>query len=89
MVIFQSKPLDIIEQVVDEKKKFANKYRPLHTNKNDDDKYVIIFVNGEDDPHNSEEVKQIQQKTEKLDELNKKLHDNSITFEELKELMRG
>lgn len=78
------------EEASAEKKRLAveEKYVVIHTDYIDD-KFVVTFVNGDDSPANSEESKQRQQKMIRLGELNKKLQDNSINFDELKELMRG
>jgi hypothetical protein len=71
-------------------KKEMNKqgFRSLHTD-HINNKIVVTFVKGTDDPHNSEESKALQIKSNEIKKLRSKLQDNSINFEELKELMRS
>lgn len=79
---------DTIEKSKIEKKKRAGKWRPLHTDFVND-KYTVTFVNGTDDPDNSEQAIQGRIKFIAQKELRKKLYDNTINFEELKKYLRG
>ncbi len=76
-----------IEEANVEKKNRHGEWYSLHTDFIDE-KIRVTFVNGTDDPANSEEQAQINLTFQRLKELSLKLQDNTITFEELKELMR-
>jgi len=71
-----------------EKKKRAGIWRPLHTDLIDN-KWKVTFVNGDDDPSNSEKSLQNTVKLARKQELQIKLDDDTITFSELKEYLRG
>ena len=75
------------EEVNAEKKKLAVEYRSLYTDYVDG-KFVITFVNGTDDPANSEESKLQYTKFNRQKKLNKKLKDSSLNIEEINEYMR-
>tara|TARA_R110000751_G_C13573120_1_gene458870 strand:+ start:377 stop:655 length:279 start_codon:yes stop_codon:yes gene_type:complete len=76
------------EEAKIDKRKRRGVWRPLETI-TVDNKIKVTFVNGIDDPDNSDEYKQKQIKFKRKKTLNSKLQDDSITFNELKELMRG
>lgn len=69
-----------------EKKKRRGKWYSLHNNRING-KIIVIFVNGKDDPNNSNEQKELDKKSEKLQELLTKLKNNTITDDEKLELM--
>ena len=77
---------DTLEQVQEESKKRIGVYRSLHTDFIDG-RFKVTFVNGDDDPANS--PKQIDVEQQRLEELKKKLQDDTITFDELKEYLRS
>jgi len=77
-----------LEDAKIEKKKMTKKnFRPLHTDFVDG-KIKVTFVNGDDDPANSDEQKALDVKFQRISELDSKLQDDSLTFPELKERMR-
>lgn len=75
------------QEVNIEKKKRLGEWCCIHTDFIDD-KFVLTFVNGKDDPNNSIETQNIQAKFERQNILTRKLQDNSMTFEDMKEYMR-
>ena len=76
------------EEAKIDKKKRRGVWRPLETI-TVDNKIKVTFVNGIDDSDNSDEYKQKTVILKRKKTLNSKLQDDSITFNELKELMRG
>lgn len=73
-------------------KKRAGIERPLFLD-HKDDKFYVTFVTGIDDPDKTPEVEAKRQenkiKRQRRKILQSKLDDDSITFEELKEYLRG
>ena len=76
-----------LEEATIEKKNRKGVWRPLHTNFVGSN-VVVVFVNGTDDPENSQESIDKKIKFQKRKELSAKLEDDSITFDELKEYLR-
>lgn len=70
----------------------AGVFRAMYPDKLSDGTFQITFVNGEDDPDNSDESKQreVTQKTnqDRLEVLQTKLDDDTINFVQLKEYLR-
>ena len=77
-----------LEEAKIEMKKRMGVWRPLYTDFIDE-KTRVTFVNGEDDPVNSPEQRELDTKFQRIGELNKKLIDDTVnfTFEEFKELL--
>lgn len=70
-----------------EKKRRAGTWRPLHTDFVND-KVRITFVNGSDDPDNSLESQNRRIEFNRMKALGIKLKDDTISFNEVKELLR-
>lgn len=70
------------------KSKNKDGFRPLHHDLIND-KWKITFVKGVDDPSNFQQSINNRTKAIRMQELNNKLRDDSITFNELKELLRN
>jgi len=69
----------------------TNGWRPLHTDfvdNNESDGYRVTFVNGLDDSSNSDEAKENQSKQRLRDLLIQTIENDTITFSDLKILMR-
>lgn len=66
-------------------------FRSLHTDFIDNDEskgYEVTFVNGSDDPHNSEEQREINLKFKLKELLVKQIENDTITFDDYKMLLR-
>lgn len=74
------------EEANAEKNRLLGEYRSLHTDYINGE-FVVTFVNGDDDPVNSEEAELQHEKFIRLKELNKKVQDRTITHIELVELI--
>jgi len=80
-------------KVMKKNKKIMNRagFRSLHTDFIDNDEskgYKVTFVNGKDDPNNSEEVQKSKTRFRLQKLLVKTIENNTITFEDYKMLMR-
>lgn len=82
------KIFDTNEEARKEIKKRAGIWRSLNTDFVNG-KIKVTFVNGNDDPDNSQESQKNRKKIERRKDLKSKLDDNSINFDELKEYLRG
>lgn len=71
-----------------EKKRRAGIWRPLETIPVND-KIKVTFVNGNDDPDNSQKSKDKRIKFQQRKSLINKLNTSSLTLEELNEYLRG
>lgn len=67
------------------KQQKLGEWRALHNDIMEDGRIRITFVNGDDDPNNSEEVENRRIIFARKQELTLKLKDDSMTFSEWKE----
>ena len=68
-----------------------NGWRPFHTDFINNDElqgYHVTYVNGIDDPHNSSEAISDRLEQQRIRTLREKLEDDSISFSQLKDLLR-